>query len=250
MSSSIVSAIRRADQIFFELVGEKLTLEHGIAFFDQEHPRSQRDNVFREVWVEEAELMPQAWDEVEAFYKSHDLSCCGWVPALGQQVELIEPYLRERGLHRQSLAAMYVPDWPDLQVTPGLRVLPARAMRQAFRGLFDSAESAELDERRLDCPQVDIFVAVMDGQPAGRCSLLQAGEIGNIRDLYVAPEFRRRRVAASLLAHVLEMSHRLMMRIVCAQVDSQDAESITFLKHCGFEKQGELVEYHTTSRVL
>jgi len=250
MSSSIVSAIRRADQIFFEQVGEKLTLEHGVAFFDRDYPQSRQDNVFQEVWVEKAELMPQAWDEVEAFYKSHDLSCYGWVPALGQQVELIEPYLLERGLHRQSLAAMYVPDWPDLQVTPGLRVLPARAMRKAFRELFESEESAELDQRRLDCPQLDIFVAVIDGQPAGRCSLLQAGEIGNIRDLYVAPEFRRRRVATSLLVHVLEMSHRLMMRIVCAKVDSQDAASITFLEHCGFEQQGEVVEYYTTSRGL
>ena len=95
MSSSIVSAIRRADQIFFEQVGAKLTLEHGIAFFDREYPRSQRDNVFREVWVEKADLMPQAWEEVEAFYKSRGLSCYGWVPALGQRVELVEPYLRE-----------------------------------------------------------------------------------------------------------------------------------------------------------
>ena len=137
-----------------------------------------------------------------------------------------------------------------MQVAQGLRVLPARAMRQAFRELFDSAASAELDERRLDCPQLDIFVAVIDGKPAGRCSLLQAGEIGNIRDLYVAPEFRRRRVAASLLAHVLEMSHRLMMRIVCAKVDSQDTPSITIHEHCGFEQQGEIVEYYTTSRGL
>ena len=61
MANEVISAIRRADQVFYEQVGEKITLEHGIAFFDAAYPHARQDNAFREVWVADPGVMPAAW---------------------------------------------------------------------------------------------------------------------------------------------------------------------------------------------
>ena len=243
MANEVVSAIRRADQVFYEQVGEKITLEYGIAFFVTECPHAQQDNAFREVWVADLGAMPAAWAEVEAFYARRDLTCYRWVPALGQAAETIERFLLEKGLRKEPQAAMHLREWLDFTVEPNVRVLPARAMRQAFRALHEDPQHVAIEERRLDSPQFDVFVATVDNRPAGRCGLLQVGEIANVRDLYVTPEFRQGNVEEALLAHMLEMARRLMMRIVCAKVDVRDAETIAFLEHHGFRQEGEMVEY-------
>ena len=36
--NTVTSSIRRADQMFAEQVGENTTLDHGIAFWDQDYP--------------------------------------------------------------------------------------------------------------------------------------------------------------------------------------------------------------------
>ncbi len=243
MISHITSAVRRADQVFSEQVGDKATLDCGIAFFDVQYPHSAQDNALREVWVEQPDAMPAAWAQVEQLYADRGTECCGWIPALGQSVTAIEPYLLDRGLRKHTLAAMGLSDWPTLAGDPGVRVLPARAMRKAFRSLHVDEQEADLEERRLDYAQFDVFVAVVDAQPAGRCGLLQVGEIADIRNLYVSPAFRRRRVAATLIAHALEMAQRLMMKSVCGKIDVENTDGIALLRSCGFERHGEVVEF-------
>ncbi len=243
MISHIASAVRRADQVFSEQVGDKFTLDCGVAFFDVEYPHSAQDNVLREVWVEQSDAMPAAWEQVEQFYSDRGTECCGWIPSLGQSVMVIEPFLLDHGLRKQTLAAMGLSDWPALAGDPSVRVLPARAMRKAFRSLHHDDREADLEERRLDHAQFDVFVAIVDAQPAGRCGLLQAGEIADIRNLYVSPAFRRRHVATTLVAQALEMARRLMMKSVCGKIDVENTDGIALLRSCGFERHGEVVEF-------
>ncbi len=243
MHDPITSGVRRADQVFYEQVGEKTTLQHGIAFHDVEYPQSTDDNAFREVLIEDPAALPDAWAEAEQFYESRGLCCCRWVPALGQPAELLAPFLQRANFRRQPFTVMYLPDWPELASAPDVRVLPARAMRQAFRDLHPPPDHADLEERRLDYAQFDVFVATLDGHPAGRCGLLQVGEIANIRNLYVAEPFRRRHIGRTLLATTLELAHRLMMKIVCCKVDATNAPGIAFLKSCGLQAGGQLVEF-------
>ncbi len=243
MTSHIASAVRRADQVFSEQVGDKFTLDCGVAFFDVEYPHSAQDNVLREVWVEQPEAMPAAWAEVEQFYADRGTKCCGWIPALGQSVAVIEPFLLDQGLRKHTFAAMGLSDWPTLAGDPSVRVLPARAMRKAFRGLHYDDQQANIEERRLDYAQFDVFVAVIDAQPAGRCGLLQVGEIADVRNLYVSPAFRRRQVATTLVAHALEMARRLMMKSVCGKIDIENTEGTALLRSCGFERNGEVIEF-------
>ena len=243
MINHIASAVRRADQVFSEQVGDKSTLDCGVAFFDVEYPHSAQNNVLREVWVEQSEAMPAAWAQVEQFYSDCGTECCGWVPSLGQSVAVIETFLIDHGLRKQTLAAMGLSAWPTLPVDPSVRVLPARAMRKAFRSLHQDDREADLAERRLDHAQFDVFVAMVDAEPAGRCGLLQVGEIADVRNLYVSPAFRRRQVATTLISHVLEMARRLMMKSVCGKIDVENTEGMALLRSCGFEQHGEVVEF-------
>ena len=243
MTRHIVSAVRRADQVFSEQVGAKTTLDCGVAYFDVDYPHSAQDNVLREVWVEQSEALPAAWAQVEQFYSDRGTECHGWIPSLGQSTALIERFLLDQGLRKHTLAAMCLSNWPALAGDPNGRVLPARAMRKAFRSLHRDDREADLEERRLDYAQFDVFVAVVDAQPAGRCGLLQAGEIADVRNLYVSPVFRRRGVATTLIAHALEMARRLMMKSVCAKIDLENPEGLALLRSCGFERHGEVIEF-------
>ncbi len=75
MTSNIASAVRRSDQIFSEQVGDKTTLDCGVAYFDLQYPHSTQDNALREVWVEQADAMPAAWAEVEQLYADRGAEC-------------------------------------------------------------------------------------------------------------------------------------------------------------------------------
>lgn len=242
--NAVISGVRRAEQVFHEQVGQKQTLEYGIAFFDVEYPQSQQDNAFREVLIENPQVVPQAWAEAQAFYGQRKLQCHRWVPSLAQSLGVIEPFLTSQGMLRRSFAALAISSWPQIKSDRNVRVLPARAMRQAFRKLHADALTAQIEERRLDYAQFDVCVAIVDGQPAGRCGLLQAGEIAQVRDLHVAEPFRGRRVGATLLSHMLDVARRLMMKVVCTKTEADNAAGLDFLRACGFEQQGDMIEFH------
>lgn len=244
LPNPVVAGIRRAEQVFYEQVGDRRTLEHGIAFFDVDYPGSAQDNAFREVLVASSDDLPAALADVEAFYASHNLTCRQWVPCLAQAIDMIEPFLTSRGLIPRAFAAMAIGRWPEVQVNTQVRIFPARAMRQAFRGLHEDELVARIEERRLDYAQFDVHVATFEGKPAGRCGLMQAGEIGQICNLFVAPPFRRHGVGRTLVSHAINMARRLMMKVVCCKVSANDADSVSFLQACGFERHGEIVEFH------
>ncbi len=242
-----LSSLRRADQLFFEQISERVTLGFGLAFHAPEFPLAVGDNAFREVLIEAHDDLDAAWTEVEEFYTARQLVCRRWVPSSAQDVEILAPFLESHGFARREDVALQVIDWPDLDAPNGLRVLPARAMRRAFRSTYDIEHAAELAERRLDYAQYDVFVAMKKGEPVGRCGLFQAGEIAEIRELFVTPSHRRTGIATALIAEVLGMARRLMMRIVTARVDAACEGALTFLKQSGFTDQGRLIEFDRTS---
>lgn len=241
--NTVTSSIRRADQMFAEQVGENTTLDHGIAFWDQDYPSSKEGNAIREVWVEGDQALLDAWNQVEEFYHARQLKCDRWVPSLGQPADVMESFLSQNGFRRQTLSAMYLPDWIEPRQSDQVRVLPARAMRTVFRSLHQSEDIARAEERRLDDAQFDVFVATISGRPAGMCGMQQVGEIACIRNLYIVEDYRRRQVASSLLAHALGLARRLMMKIVCFKIEAENTAGIKFFESCGFTRQGEIVEF-------
>jgi N-acetylglutamate synthase-like GNAT family acetyltransferase len=126
-------------------------------------------------------------------------------------------------------------------------------MRGAFRDLVGanpqltartpSGSFVESYEERLDDPQLDMFVAMIDQQPAGRCGLYQVGDIARVMDLVVRSDYENRGVENALTAHALAYAKRIGMRNICLQIDTHDAQR-TWFEHAGFIENGQLVEFH------
>jgi GNAT superfamily N-acetyltransferase len=129
-----------------------------------------------------------------------------------------------------------------------IRILPARAMPNAFRQTFaDGAPRADarasLVYERLNDSNYDIFIAMVDDQPAGRIGYLEVGDIARLADLFVLPKFRRRGVGLTLTAHFLRLARRLLPRAVVTCTEAENDAGTTFLARCGFSPAGSLTEF-------
>lgn len=148
---------------------------------------------------------------------------------------------------------MALANWPDVERATGVRVLHARAMRSALRATFVEAESPDSPaqrelsagacEERLNDPQFDMFVATVDGNPAGRCALFQVGDIARVMDLSVLAPFADRGVDATLVLHVLSLAKRLAMRNICVQVDEASERKPAWFERFGFRADGTIEEF-------
>lgn len=148
---------------------------------------------------------------------------------------------------------MALANWPDVERATGVRVLHARAMRSALRATFVEAESPDSPaqrelsagacEERLNDPQFDMFVATVDGNPAGRCALFQVGDIARVMDLSVLAPFADCGVDATLVLHVLSLAKRLAMRNICVQVDEASDRKPAWFERFGFRADGTIEEF-------
>jgi GNAT superfamily N-acetyltransferase len=243
MAYSTLGALRRADQVFFEQVSERETLDHGLAFYAPDYPSSPGENAFREVVVPDATIVAEVYEITEAWYAQHGLRCLRWIPALGQEPDVLESELASHGWIRRDMAAMRLAVWPDDAQPADVRILPARAMRRGYRTMFEGEAAADLAEQRLDYAQYDAFVAVRDGRVLGACGLLQAGEVAEVRDIMVLPDERRSGVGRTLALEAMGLARRLLMRSICTRVGSDDADGRAFLSQLGFEEDGVFVEF-------
>jgi len=172
---------------------------------------------------------------------------------MGRASAALAGRLTDRGLVRQSDRAMRLAAWPRADVTPGVRVLPARAMRAAYQTMLEAAPSggayepradvAAVAQERLDDPSLDVFVAMVGKVPAGRCALYQVGDLAQVRGLAVVPGFADAGVARALLCHVLALAKRLTIGKVLALVPEDGTSTFEALQHAGFVADGEIESY-------
>ncbi len=248
-----VNSLLRCTQAYCNQLCEKHTLDFGIVYFSERFPNVAELNQFREVIAESADDVRTAMIEADAWFSQYRLTCCRWAPAMGRASDVLSAQLRERGFERRVDTAMRLSAWPTWDAVAEVRVLPARAMRMAYRATFDgtpskgeggSAEAiAEVALERLDDPSFDMFVAMVDKKPAGRCALYQVGDLAQVRDLYVLPEFANRDVEQAMLSHVLAMAKRLSIGNVLACVAADDAAGADWFERAGFVTDGEIEEY-------
>jgi GNAT superfamily N-acetyltransferase len=255
MKFSTIGSILRSNQAYYSQISATETLECGIAYWSAAYPSVPEANQFREVMLPDAGSMPRAFAEAEQYFAARGLRCQRWAPAAEQSVEVLQPFLESRGYRRRELRAMRLGEWPHIPPNPAVRILPARAMRAAHRQTYSqdiegrshdepSAETrADLANERLDDPQLDMFVALVGGQPAGRCALFQVGDIGRIIDFYVPPALRRQGIATALLAHVIALAQRVASRVICLEVDATNVPAHALLAKLGFHDDGMMVEF-------
>jgi ribosomal protein S18 acetylase RimI-like enzyme len=247
-----IAAAHRSAQVYYEQITEQTALSAGVAFTCPEYPTLDEGNQFREVILPRDGSLADVHAEVTDFFDRHGLRCYRWVPAAGTPIEPLEAFLLERGytLHRSQ--CMVLTRDVDVPASDDVRILPARAMRQALRVLrmadtrYDPAMRAILaDSRneRLDDPSYDQVVAMIDKQPAGTGVLMQVGDIGRVENVFVAERFRRRGVARSIMSHLLTLNRRLALRITVLEVDEGNIPALALYRQCGFDPAGPRVEF-------
>lgn len=247
-----IAALRRACQVYHEQITERVTLSCGIALLCPEYPTLHEGNHFREVILPPDGSLESAWREVQGCYAEHGLTCYEWVPAAGTPIEPVEAFLAGKGFTtRRNLCMVWRHD-VEHPVSEGVRILPARAMRRACREVALNDARVAPDRRgmvadaandRLDDPQYDRFVAMVDGRPGASGALHQVGDIGRIHDVIELAFCRDRGVGTALVSHLLALSRRLAMRITVAEVDEADADGRALYTACGFEPAGALARF-------
>ena len=250
---STVGSLLRSTQAYCAQLSDKETLDEGIAYYCAALADLPEANQFREVMIGDAGRFSDVFASVERWYAERDLLCHRWAPAGGQPDAAMSDHLSDRGFRAVRSVALALSRWVDLRPDSGVRILPARALRAAYRATFSLADGAppaagaamvDAAERRLDDPQYDMFVALIDDRAAGRGALYQVGDIARVIDVAVIPGFDHGGVGRALLAHALTLARRLAIGNVCAQLDSDAAADLDLFRAAGFVADGEIVEYH------
>lgn len=254
MQSSTVGSLLRSSQAYCSLICEKETLDAGIAFHSERFHGLPEANQFREVAITDDTDPAGAYAEASQWFSQRNLTCNRWAPAGGQDESGLESALNPYGFRRVERTALTLTRWVESAPADDVKILPARAMRAALENTFaDPAfgEHPTLQDlragacaERMNDPSFDMFLAMVDGKPAGRCALYQVGDIARITDLAVAALPAGHRVERALLSHVLAMAKRLAMRTICAQLESVDTDGRRLHEEFGFSEDGTLVEFH------
>ena len=252
MATTTVSAILRSNQAYYAQLSDTTSLQFGIAYTCPRYPSLEFANQFREVLIEQSGDVETAFAEAEAYFAGAGVQCYAWVPAADQPIEPMATFLSSKGYRRRDLSAMVVREWVELPAPQDVRVLPARAMPKALHAIhteeFRMSDSVKQNmlmaaaTERFNEPQIDAFLALVDGAPAGHCTLFQVGDIGRIVDLFVVESLRRRGVATALMGHLLRMARRLSMRLTCAEIPSDSVAALTLCERCGLVGDGTTTE--------
>jgi len=242
--ADVLTALRRSDRALAEQISQWESLEFGVVYYSSAYPRLAEANQLRDVWLADVDG-ETAYIRAERYYAERGLSCLSWTPASAQPVEPVEKLLRAKGWRRVDVVAMGLVNWDGLKVAPdpSIRILPARAMPKAYRSTFEDDTRSDAARDRLNDSNLDAFVAMLDGQPAGRISYLSVGDAARLTDVYVPPVFRRHRVGRMLAAHFLQLARRLLPKVVVASVASEDTVGQAFLARCGFVLIGTTTQF-------
>ena len=259
MASSTVGALLRTEQAFCSQVCDKQVLEFGIAYYSDRFAVLPEANQYREVTLDSPSQVELAFDEAEAWFSQRNLCFHRWASAGGAGDDSVVKFLAEKGFQRRTYHAMTLAERVSFKPFDNVRVLHARAVRDALRQTFlqpsddpsspQSLQAAACTER-LDDPQFDMYVALVDKVPAGRCALYQVGDIARVMDLTVLPAFKGQGVDHVLTKHVLTQAHRLAIRKVCVQVDCAQADREDWFRRAGFLVDGVIDAFDRTPTAL
>ena len=257
MEQTPVDSLLRSTQSLCAQLCDKETLDYGIAYYCEAFPELSEANQFREVVVDDPTNLVQAYEQAESWFRDRELVCHRWAPATGVATAELSEMLIARGFKARTYTAMSLNAWVDVEPVDDVRILPARAMRQAFRATFVDASSpvskstreivADAANQRLNDPQYDMFVAIVSGKPAGRCALYQVGDIARVLGLSVGDDFSGRGVDRVLVSNALRLAKRLGMSNICTQISSDDDVGRALFTSAGFVAGGSITEFERDS---
>jgi len=253
MERTTVGSFLRANQAWCLQLCEKETLNLGIAYYSDRFAQLPETNQYREVIAEDSTDVSAALDEASRWFSEKNLQCHRWAPATGQASPALEDLLTQKGFTKRTYTVFALARWPKIQRPDDLRILPARAVRDAFRRSIIEASSkdslvqpqilADAWIERLDEPQLDAFVAMKASTPLGYAGLFQVGDIAQVLLPRVADRTLRPQVEKALLGHLLILAKRLAMANIVTALDENDHEERVHLESCGFVADGTIVEF-------
>ncbi|WP_027860424.1 ribosomal protein S18-alanine N-acetyltransferase [Marmoricola sp. URHB0036] len=94
-------------------------------------------------------------------------------------------------------------------------------------------------------PTVTYLVAEADGQVVGHAVTSSAGDIAELQRIAVAPDHRRRGVAASLLARVVDAARRTPADRLLLEVREDNSGALSFYAGQGFVEIDRRPRYYT-----
>lgn len=263
-SEDAIAALRRSDEALCGQLSAGEPLGFATAYICPRFAGLVEANRLRDVWLTEIDAAA-AFSRASALFAAQGAQCLRWEPAAAQPPEPIEQFLATQGWRRRDASAFVMVDWGAIEnagafrragtgaghLDPdggGLRILPARAMRRAYRATFldgslGAEARAEVGLERLNDANYDAFVAMRGDSPAGRAAYFEVGDIARLTDVYVAPLHRRAGVGGGLVCHFLHLARRLLPRIIVADCPSNGGAVDAMLHSCGFRACGSLVRF-------
>lgn len=103
---------------------------------------------------------------------------------------------------------------------------------------FSMPWSAESFLHMIDREDAAYFVAEEDGKILGGCGLLLIAGEGNITNVVVAPQARRRGIATGLLTYLLSEGDRAGLTAYTLEVRVSNAAAIGLYEKLGFVSEG------------
>ena len=135
----------------------------------------------------------------------------------------------------------------ELQIIPMTEQhIPAIAgiERQCFSDPWSERALAE----ELNVPSAVFLTALADGEVAGYMGVHHLGDCAYVCNVAVAPEFRRRSVASSLMeAHILKAREAGMSEITL-EVRSSNAAALALYEKFGFRCLGTRPNFYTNPK--
>lgn len=120
--------------------------------------------------------------------------------------------------------------------------VPAVARMEAE--LFSVPWSEKAFADTLGMEHVLFYTASVDGRLAGYCGIYLAADEGEITNVAVAPEYRRRKIAQSLLLTVMAEAHEKGAQRIFLEVRSRNAAAISLYRKHGFAVIGTRGNYY------
>lgn len=257
--ADLVRLFHRTDAAWTQHLAEGEQLDVGTAYTNSQLPNVWNANNVRDAALPEGMTPAEAVAQVEAYYAARGVPCAYWIVNPSADLARTAP-LADRLLasgHRARLDdILYLRRGRADAVAPpsGLRIIPARASYRHARALAEEEAAAtwggqwveqrvEADILHLDDPHTDTLLALSGDRPVATISILAAGDMGLIENVFVSAAFRRQGIGRVMLGRALEVCARSIFRHVFILVEPTNRPAVELYRSAGFESIGELTSY-------
>lgn len=258
-AADLVRAAARAELHWAGHIAEQTQLDVGVAFTNPAFPNVFAANRIRDAALPDHMTPQAAAEQVNAHFAKAGTRCLCWSldetsPTFHTQP--LRDHLLSIGASPDPFHVMALlgvvpgpPPPPDVVILPAraaLRHLPALAALEPPRGR-KVEQIVELKALHLDDPHTDAIMAIQDRCPIGYAVVLAVGEVGMVKNVFVADANRRQGVGRYLMQRILEICARSQFRHVLLKVRQHATAARSLYRSIGFEKIAEGTDYRTAA---